>query len=97
MIVFLVWLWISNNSILLGAEFDAELARERSIQAGHPADQEPYLPLRKQAVGAQAVERRDVERDHLRRRIGPPVSRGSTSASQSHLGLGHDQHPGFVA
>jgi membrane protein len=46
MIVFLVWLWVSNISILLGAEFDAELARERSIQAGQPADQEPYLPLR---------------------------------------------------
>ena len=45
-IVFLVWLWVSNISILLGAEFDAELARERSIQAGQPADQEPYLPLR---------------------------------------------------
>jgi membrane protein len=46
MIVFLVWLWVSNISILLGAEFDAELARERSIQAGQPADKEPYLPLR---------------------------------------------------
>jgi membrane protein len=45
-IVFLVWLWVSNISILLGAEFDAELARERSIQAGQPADKEPYLPLR---------------------------------------------------
>jgi uncharacterized BrkB/YihY/UPF0761 family membrane protein len=41
-IVFLVWLWVSNISILLGAEFDAELARERSIQAGQPADKEPY-------------------------------------------------------
>jgi|SRR5689334_4676898 len=45
-IVFLVWLWVSNISILLGAEFDAELARERSIQAGQPAEKEPYLPLR---------------------------------------------------
>jgi membrane protein len=45
-IVFLVWLWVSNISILLGAEFDAELARERSIQAGEPTDKEPYLPLR---------------------------------------------------
>ena len=45
-IVFLIWLWVSNISILLGAEFDAELARELSIQAGEPADKEPYLPLR---------------------------------------------------
>jgi membrane protein len=45
-IVFLIWLWISNIAILLGAEFDAELARERLIASGKPADQEPYLPLR---------------------------------------------------
>jgi membrane protein len=43
----LVWLWISNIAILLGAEFDAELERERAIAGGmKPADQEPYLPLR---------------------------------------------------
>jgi membrane protein len=45
-IVFLIWLWVSNVAILLGAEFDAELERERSIQGGNPAGKEPYLPLR---------------------------------------------------
>ena len=45
-IVFLIWLWVSNIAILLGAEFDAELARERAIAAGQPANEEPYLPLR---------------------------------------------------
>ncbi|GIF17215.1 YihY/virulence factor BrkB family protein [Actinoplanes teichomyceticus] len=45
-IVFLVWLWISNIAILLGAELDAELHRARAIAAGHPADEEPYMPLR---------------------------------------------------
>jgi membrane protein len=48
MIVFLVWLWISNIAVLLGAELDAELARERGVQAGQPADHEPYLELRDQ-------------------------------------------------
>jgi membrane protein len=33
-IVFLVWLWLSNLAILLGLEFDAELARERAIEGG---------------------------------------------------------------
>jgi membrane protein len=33
-IVFLVWLWISNVAVLLGAEFDAELERGRELQAG---------------------------------------------------------------
>jgi membrane protein len=45
-IVFLVWLWLSNIAILLGAEFNAERARGRHIAAGHAADQEPYLPPR---------------------------------------------------
>ena len=39
MIVFLVWLWITNIAILLGAEFNAELERGRQIQGGlQPAD-----------------------------------------------------------
>ncbi len=45
-IIFLVWLWISNLAVLLGAEFDAELERARAIEQGHPADEEPYVPLR---------------------------------------------------
>lgn len=45
-VVFLVWLWITNIVILLGAEFNAELERGRQIQAGLPADREPYLPTR---------------------------------------------------
>src|SRR4051812_12279358 len=45
-IVFLTWLWISNIAILLGAEFNAELERSRQIEAGHPADREPFLEPR---------------------------------------------------
>jgi membrane protein len=45
-IVFLVWLWLTNIAILLGAEFNAERARGRHIAAGHAPDQEPYLPPR---------------------------------------------------
>jgi membrane protein len=32
-VIFMVWLWLSNLAILLGAEFDAELQRERFIEA----------------------------------------------------------------
>ncbi len=42
-VVFLVWLWISNLAILVGAELNAELARGRAIAEGKPADREPYL------------------------------------------------------
>ena len=45
-IVFLMWLWISNIAILLGAEFNAELERGRQIEAGHPAEKEPFLEPR---------------------------------------------------
>ena len=45
-IVLLVWLWISNLAILLGAELDAELERQRAIAAGMPPAMEPYLRLR---------------------------------------------------
>jgi membrane protein len=45
-VVFLIWLWISNLAVLLGAEFDAELARARQIEDGHPEEKEPFLPPR---------------------------------------------------
>jgi membrane protein len=45
-IIFLVWLWLSNLAILLGLEFDAELARERAIKGGFPAKEEPYVEPR---------------------------------------------------
>jgi membrane protein len=41
-----MWLWISNIAILLGQEMNAELERERELQAGLPAEQEIQLPPR---------------------------------------------------
>jgi len=46
-IVFLVWLWISNIAILLGAEFNAELERGKQMEAGRVSgDEEPFLEPR---------------------------------------------------
>jgi membrane protein len=45
-IAFLVWLWITNIAILLGAELDAELERGRAIAAGQDPADEPFLQLR---------------------------------------------------
>jgi membrane protein len=45
-IVFLVWLWITNIAILLGAEFNAEAEHQRLIQAGLPEDVQPFVELR---------------------------------------------------
>jgi membrane protein len=48
-IVFLVWLWLTNVALLLGAEFDAELERERELAAGLPAEDRIQLPPREPA------------------------------------------------
>jgi len=54
-IAFLVWLWITNLVLLLGAELDAEMERGRAMVAGHPEDEEPYVPLRDdRKVGKEA-------------------------------------------
>lgn len=45
-IVFLIWVWISNIAILVGAELDAELSREQRIEEGHPPEEEPFLEPR---------------------------------------------------
>ncbi len=46
-IIFLIWLWISNIAILFGAEFNAELQRGRAAAAGQvPLGQEPYVQPR---------------------------------------------------
>ena len=46
MIIFLIWLWISNIAVLFGVEFDAELQRARAIEGGHPPGEEPYVEPR---------------------------------------------------
>jgi membrane protein len=49
-IVFLVWLWISNIAVLLGAEINAELERARRIEMGQADEvQEPYAEPRRAA------------------------------------------------
>jgi membrane protein len=45
-VVFLVWLWLSNLAILFGAEFDAELIRGKEIAQGLPESEEPFLTPR---------------------------------------------------
>jgi membrane protein len=45
-VIFLVWLWLTNVAILLGAELNAEVERGRQIEAGQPPEREPFLPPR---------------------------------------------------
>jgi membrane protein len=46
-VVFLVWLWITNVAVLLGAELNAETERGRELQVGTPgAEEEIQAPYR---------------------------------------------------
>ena len=45
-IIFLLWLWLANLSLLFGAEVDAELERGRELQAGIEAEETVQLPPR---------------------------------------------------
>lgn len=61
-IIFLLWLWIANNALLFGAEFDAELERGRQLQAGIAAEEDIQLPPRdtKRSDKAAAKEAEDI-------------------------------------
>jgi membrane protein len=63
-IVFLLWLWITNLALLFGAELDAELERGRELQAGMPAEHTIQLPARdtRKSDKAAEKERSDVAR-----------------------------------
>ena len=38
-VIFLVWLWLTNVAMLLGAELNAELERSRELESGVPAEE----------------------------------------------------------
>ncbi|MFJ3404632.1 YihY/virulence factor BrkB family protein [Promicromonospora sp. NPDC090134] len=59
-IVFLLWLWITNLALLFGAELDAELERGRELQGGIAAEESVQLPPK----DARASEKRQAK--HLR-------------------------------
>jgi len=66
-IIFLVWLWISNIAILLGVEFDAESQRQRLVEAGMPEHVEPFVDVRDTAKLDDAEKERVAEAERVRR------------------------------
>lgn len=67
-VVFLVWLWLSNLAVLLGLELNAELARQRAIRAGLPATEEPYVEPRDTRTWPAVLRGRVARRARLRRK-----------------------------
>jgi membrane protein len=62
-VVFLLWLWITNLALLFGAELDAEQERGRELMAGLPAERSLQLPPRdtRKIEKAEQKEREQVE------------------------------------
>jgi membrane protein len=84
-IIFLLWLWITNLALLFGAEFDAETERGRQLQAGLPAEESIQLPPRdtrkiekREAKAQQAREEaRGLREDAERPGVSPDDRRGT--------------------
>jgi membrane protein len=71
-IIFLLWLWITNLALLFGAEFDSELERSRELQAGMPAADELQLPPR----DTRRMEKKEEQETEARARA-EQLRRGS--------------------
>lgn len=56
-IVFLLWLWLTNLALLFGAEVDAEVERSRQLQAGIEAEETLQLPPRDTRNSEKAAEK----------------------------------------
>ncbi len=75
-IIFLLWIWIANVALLLGAELDVEVERARELTAGIEADEAVRLPLKstaaiakaQDAVAADLLASREVRRRFARAR-----------------------------
>src|SRR6266498_1162840 len=65
-IVFLVWLWISNVAVLLGAEFDAELERQRAVASGVGEDEQFAVPRDTSKLDEDDTRRADALARHRR-------------------------------
>ena len=85
-IVFLLWLWITNLALLFGGELDAELERGRELQLGLPAEEKVQLEPRDSRNIDKERERQDQERVEGRR---IRLEHGSTDASRD-TGSGQD-------
>lgn len=65
-IVFLLWLWIINNVLLLGAEIDSELMRSRQLHAGMPVEEGLHLPPRDTTKTDAAAAAAEVDAEDAR-------------------------------
>ncbi len=103
-IVFLLWLWITNLALLFGAEVDAELERARQLQAGIRAERTLQLPPRDDSGSLKAatkLEERVAEGRRLRLEADAAATVGNGDSgygsrraptSRRHAGDGPERH-----
>ena len=85
-VVFLLWLWLTNLALLLGAEVDSEMERARELQAGIAAEESLQLPPRdtRQSEKAEAkLEERVEEARQLREEAAASGEPGTGDAARA--------------
>ena len=94
-VVFLLWLWLTNLSLLFGAEIDSELERGRELQAGIPAEHELQLPPRddRNIEKAREKEEKDVLLGRQIREAADPDGSVAAEYDAEHSALDTDQAP----
>ncbi len=65
-VVALLWLWLTNVALVLGAEIDAELERGRQLQLGLPAEKTLQLPARDTRGVEKAAAKRGADQEKMR-------------------------------
>ncbi len=66
-VVFLLWLWITNLALLLGAEVDSEVERARELQAGLGAERTLQLPPRDTRASDKRAAKEEADLERARR------------------------------
>ena len=98
-IVTLLWLWITNLALMLGAEIDAELERGRELQAGLPAEKELQLPARdtRNIEKAQQKQEEDIELGRrIREQAADDTDDSDSAVSESEVADGDQAESGGV-
>jgi membrane protein len=80
-IIFLLWLWITNLALLFGAELDAEIERGRQLQAGIAAEQDIQVPVRDSTV-IDKRHRKEAEDIEQARRLRGPADAAPTESAR---------------
>jgi membrane protein len=88
-IIFLLWLFISNNALVLGAHVDAEIERMRELRAGIEAEYDLQLPVHDRAqidksIDAAAKDVLKAREFRLSEGNPAPGSDGDTSEDSEH-------------